>query len=117
MGRQARVFTGQDPALISDELAEQRGILEVQCIDREVDFGFRTRGPFFHGTPSATVTVLLLGIGFARHRGLLDLAVDSVPPQSWVVLLELDLLGLKFFVPSRRVARGGLPFLACFSAF
>ena len=48
MRRQAGVFSGKEPALIGDELAEQIGILEIERVRGEVNLGFRSRRARFH---------------------------------------------------------------------
>jgi hypothetical protein len=46
---QAGVFAGQDAALVGHELPEQVGVLEIQRVDGEIYFRFRTRRAIFRG--------------------------------------------------------------------
>ena len=98
--------------MIRHKLTKQSGILKVQSIDGEVDLGLGSWSTFFDWGPRAgtAATVLSVCISLARHRRLLDLAVHRMAPQSRIVFLLLNLLGLKLFVPGRGVARGRLPF-------
>ncbi len=72
MRRQARVFPGQDAALIRDKLPEQGDVLEVQRIEREVNFGLRTGGADFAvgGAAGGATPVRLFWSCFARHKGV-----------------------------------------------
>jgi hypothetical protein len=45
----AGIFAREDAPLVSDELAQQVGVLEVQRIHGEIDLGLRTRCADFAG--------------------------------------------------------------------
>jgi hypothetical protein len=42
---QARVLAGEDSSLVSNKLAEQVGVFEVQGINGKIDLWFRARRP------------------------------------------------------------------------
>jgi len=65
MRGQAGVFAGQDAALVGHVLPEQIGVLEIEGVEREVNFRFRTRRAF-HRT--AVAALVFVGVCFARHN-------------------------------------------------
>ena len=113
MRREPGVFPGQDAALVSDELAEQSSVLEIESIDREIDFRFRARGARFHR--AAAAPFVLIWMRFPWHN-LLDFAVQSVTAEERIEFLQFHFLGFKFLVASGHVAGRGLAFLARFGA-
>ena|ERR1051325_1575881 len=118
MRRQACVFAGEDTSLVRDELLEQVDVLEIQRIHSEINFWLRARSADFAVSRAAmTAFVGFIWSSFSRHSVLLDFAVQCVPSQGRIIFLNLQLFGLKLFVPCGGVARRGLPFLSRLGAF
>jgi hypothetical protein len=67
MGRQAGVLTGKNAAMVGHELFQQIDVFEIQRVDREVDFGLRTRSAFLHRGRTRSTTSRFGGVGPARH--------------------------------------------------
>ena len=74
MSWEAGVFPREDTTLIRDELFQERDVLEIECVEGEIDFGFRAWGAGFHGPTAAITAFALRGffrVRFARHSGYL----------------------------------------------
>jgi hypothetical protein len=48
VGGEARVFAGQNPALVRGKLSQQGGVFEIEGFYGEIDLGFRTGRPLFN---------------------------------------------------------------------
>src|SRR5271170_3090583 len=70
MRGQAGVFARQDAALVGHVLPEQISVLEIEGVEREVNFWFWTRRAF-HRT--AVAALVLFGVRFAWHNYLISL--------------------------------------------
>src|SRR5437867_710179 len=118
MGWKARVLAGQDSSLVGHELAQEIGVLKVGSVDGKIDFRLRARCAALrgHAASPAALGIPLLGVGFARHKRLLDFAMECVATQGRIVFFNFQLLGLELLVASGDVARGRFAFLARFGA-
>ena len=112
MSRQTGVFARQDTTLVSDELAEQGGVFEVERVDGEVNLRLGARSARLHG---AAATFFFIRMSFTWHS-LLNFAMKGVAAEEGIVLLQFHFFRLQFFVPSGHVARRGLALFPCFGA-
>src|SRR5688572_25668911 len=71
--REASVFAGENAPLVGDELAEEVGVLEVEGVDGEINFGLGARSALFHGarTAAAVFAVAFFCVRFAWHKSYL----------------------------------------------
>lgn len=106
MGRESRILSRQDAALIGHKLSQQIGVFEVQRIDSKVDFGFGPRGTHFGEGTSAAGTSLFgfVWASFSRH-GLFDFAMQGVAAQRGIVLPQFEFFGFQLLIARRSVAR------------
>ena len=95
MGGHAGVFAGENAALVGHVLAEQIGVLVVQGVGREIDFGLGPGRAVLHRALAALVFVFM---GFAGHNNLFDFAVKGVAAQRGIILLQFPLVGFSFLL-------------------
>ena len=71
-GREPGVFAGKNTALVGDKLSEEDGIFEIDGVDGEVDFRFRTRGSALESPAAVAVagSGILVSVSFAGHKGI-----------------------------------------------
>ncbi len=69
MRRQAGVFARQNAALVSHELAQEIGVLEIERVGGKINFGFGTRRAHFsvRGAAVRAALIWFVGASFARH--------------------------------------------------
>ena len=103
MRREARVFSRQDATLVGHKLLQQVDVFEIERVDRKINFRLRTRrSGFIRG---AAALFRFIWASFSGHRVLLDFAMQRVPAERWVILLDLQLFRLELLVAGSRVAR------------
>src|SRR5262249_8861831 len=85
----------------------------IQRVDGEIDLRLGPRCPHLgHGRAAAGAAFRFIWACFARHRRLLDFAVESMTAQSRIVLHQLQFFSLKLLIPGGGIARRRLTFLA-----
>ena len=120
MRGQSRVFPRENAPLVGHELLEQVDVLEIESVEREINFRLGARRPCFRsGCLTASVTPCrFVLVSFSWHKKLLfDFAMHCMTTKSRIELLNLQLFGLKFFVSGRGVARRRFALFARFRAF
>jgi len=114
MSGHSSVFARKDAALVGHVLAEQIGVLEVQRVGSEINFGFRARSTVFRGALAALVFIFM---SFAGHNKLFNFAMNGVAAQRGVVFLHFEFFRLQLFVAAGAVAGGRFALLARLGAF